>query len=87
MMRTIQYAIDTDTELVWSRVYGEGVAIPVIDFESGSDDNDFEMSTPLEKFDEFEVLPMMDGLLTWTKKIPKEVKNMHREFWGFKLLK
>lgn len=81
--KIITYAIENETGLVWSRMSSE-VAIPTVDFESGHPDNNFEMDIKLEKDS---VFACTHADLTWTKKIPKEVKNIHRAFWGMKPLK
>jgi hypothetical protein len=47
--------------------------------------NDFRLDYKLEEFHVFSLGPVQDQL-TWTRKIPTKVKNIHRAFWGFKLL-
>ena len=84
-MRTIQYGIDPQTYQVWSRV-GSEVAVPVLDFESGTFVNNFTMDTRIEKFSVFAVASDWN-YLKHTRKIPIEIKNIHRKFWGFKELK
>jgi hypothetical protein len=91
MPRTITYAIEEDTGLVYSRV-GDQVAVPVLDFEAigqggdGYKPGDFRGPTRynLEKCSVYEV---GFGSLRWTRNIPVAVKNRHREFWGFPPLK
>jgi hypothetical protein len=80
--RTIQYAVDLDTGLVWSRV-GSEVAVPILDYEGMKPDNDWEMNYNLEKQD---LSALYGATLLWTKKISVIIKNYHREFWGFKPL-
>jgi hypothetical protein len=84
-MRTIQYAIDSETGLVWSRV-GDACAVPVLDFEGMKPENKYEMAYDLKKIP---VLQIAGGwhYLKWTRKIPTKVKNFHRAFWGMKPLR
>lgn len=89
-MRVITYGVERDTGLVYSRVDSE-CAGPVLDFEAigqggdGYEPGDFRgpMNYKLEKMSVYDVYPYC----RWTKKIPVAVKNLHREFWGFKPLK
>ena len=89
MMRSIHYRIDRDTGMVWSQVFGEGWAIPVYQFSDFGNDGDFtgEIPVKLEKFDTFAVSCRLMDSLIYTKKIPREIKNCHRKFWGMKELK
>lgn len=82
--RTIQYAIDKNTGLVFSSVDGK-VAIPVLDFEHMKPENNFETKYNLEIFSVYDAYQGTD--LIWTRKIPNSLKNVHREFWGMKPLK
>lgn len=88
-MKTIQYAIDRYTGLVFShmRVHGHsmGVAIPVLDFDHMKPENNFETIYNLEIFDIYSAYQGTN--LVWTRKIPNFIKNLHREFWGMKPLK
>jgi hypothetical protein len=83
-MRTIQYAIDSNF-LVWSRV-GNEIAAPILDYEHMKPENNFETKYYLEKCDIFDIRREWDNL-HWTRKIPNEIKNEHRKFWGMKPLK
>ena len=83
--RTIQYAVEHSTGLVISRVGGE-VCIPVLQYNDMSPENNFETTYKPEKMDVSVLFGYHDNY-TWTKKIPVEIKNKHREFWGFKPLK
>ena len=78
-MRTIQYAIDKETGLVVSRV-GSELAWPILDYPSSN------FQTKLEKIPVFTV-GVSWPMLVWTRKLPKVIKNIHREFWGFSKLK
>jgi hypothetical protein len=81
--RTIQYAVD-GAGLVISRV-DDQIAAPLLDYEGMKPENGFEMQYKLEEFPVF-ALTYMWGLV-WTRKIPTEIKNLHRAFWGMKPLK
>ena len=84
MSRTIQYGIDEDC-FVWSRV-GNKVAVPNLDFENMTPENNYEENYNLEEMNIFDVAKEV-GSLKWTRKIPVEIKNIHRKFWGFAPLK
>lgn len=88
-MKTIQYAIDRNTGLVFSKYLEHGsiigVAIPVLDFEHMKPENNFETIYNLEVFTIYEAYQGTD--LVWTRKIPNSIKNLHREFWGMKPLR
>jgi len=89
--RTITYAIDLETGIVWSRV-GNKVAIPILDYKGLIDKETGSFKEPrfyLETFNIFTALTMslVGTHLKWTIKVPIEAKNWHREFWGFPLLK
>ena len=81
--RTSQYAIDLGTGYVISRVNNK-ILVPVINFEEGNPDNNFEMSSTLQEFSIYDTIGMS---LKWTKKIDNSIKNLHREKWNMKLLK
>ena len=84
-MKTIKYGIDRDTGLVWSRV-GSEVAIPVLQFNKMTPGNNFQTIYELEKMDVIEVAGASYNSVEWTRKIPVELKNKHRKFWGMKKL-
>ena len=83
--RTIQYMIDRDTDLVWSRV-GSEVAIPVVQFDKMTPDNKYAVPMELEKFNAFDVAGQLNIVMR-TRKINVGIKNLHRKFWGMKPLK
>ena len=85
MNRTIRYAIEADTGLVYSRV-GDQVAVPVLDYEGMTPANNFAMAYNLEKYLVY-ALAGEWGYYRWTRKIPTPIKNLHRAFWGMKPLK
>ena len=84
-MKTIKYGIDRDTGLVWSRV-GSEVAIPVLQYDKMIPQNNFQPTYELEKMDVIEVAGQAYDSVEWTRKIPVELKNRHRKFWGMKKL-
>lgn len=73
-MRTIQYAIDQETGLTWSRV-GSEVAVPVLNY-------------PADDYTLVKMSVFYSGAqaLKWTRKLPISLKNYHREFWGMSKL-
>jgi hypothetical protein len=81
-MARIMYAIDCDTGMVVSRI-GDKYAWPILDYEGMTPDNSFKTEYYLEAVSIFDV-PRAN--LKYTRKIPLEVKNFHRAFWGMKLL-
>ena len=87
-MRIITYAIDHYTGLVYSEVreHGRslGIAIPVLDFEGMTPENNFQTTYNLEKYPAHQAYVGTD--LVWTRKIPNALKNIHRQFWGMKPL-
>ena len=83
-MRTITYAIDRYTGLVFSRV-GSEVAIPVLDWEGMKPENNFRTEYHLEIGSVHEAYQGTD--LKWTRKLSNNLKNIHRAFWGMKPLK
>ena len=84
--RVITYAIDSNG-FVWSRV-GDEIAFPELYYDGMKPENNWEMNYNLKKDVVLNVCFCSDfKSLTWTKKIPKDVKNLHRRFWGLKALK
>lgn len=83
--KTITYAIDQDTGLVISKLSGLpdkelDYAVPVLQYaEIGANGSFSDAPCQLEKMSMFDIINMH---LEWTKKIPLEVKNLHRKFWG-----
>lgn len=82
--RTIQYAVDAETGQIWSRV-DDQLAVPVLDYRGMHPRDGSEMRYALYKIGIFEAL-VHEGCLTWTRKIPLKIKNLHRKFWGMKEL-
>ena len=83
MSRTITYAVDKVSGMIFSRV-GQEVAIPILDFEGMTPENHFQTTYNLEKFSIYIAYQGTD--LVWTKKISNAAKNVHREFWNMKPL-
>ena len=81
----ITYAIDQETGLIISRVESE-LAWPILDYDNMLPENNYAMNYHLEKMDVLCVAGRAWNLLKWTKKIPVEIKNLHRIFWGMKPL-
>jgi hypothetical protein len=88
MRKTITYAIDEVTGDVYSRV-GSEVAVPVLDYATFGLNGDFSgpFSRYLEKMSVFALAGEQWSRLKWTRKVPAEIKNVHREFWGMDPLK
>jgi hypothetical protein len=84
MNRTIQYGIDKETSLVWSRV-GSQVALPVLQYDKMVPETNFRTVYELEIFDVIELVGSL-GNVKWTRKIPTSIKDLHRVFWGMKPL-
>lgn len=92
MNRIITYAVDEETGMVVSRVDSE-LAVPVLDFAAigmggdGFEVGDFRGPTRVN-LERMDVYSIGTGwrYLRWTKKVPVELKNLHRAFWGFKPL-
>ena len=90
--RRLRYGIDSEGSIISELMGGYNdreeadhrIAWPVLDFEHMKPENGFEIIYNLEKMNPYDCLPYSD--VTWTRKIPIEVKNIHREFWGLKSL-
>lgn len=82
--KRVYYGIDMGTGYVFSRFQGQ-LAIPIIDFDGMKPENNFQIKTNLEKFPSQQALMHMQYV--FTRKIPVEIKNTHRVFWGLKPLK
>ena len=85
-MRYLTYCVHKDNGLVYSRM-GDKLAVPVLQFDRIGKDGDFTkpLEYELERMSVFEISEEWRRL-KWTKKIPAQIKNMHRQFWGFKPL-
>jgi hypothetical protein len=82
--RIITYAINQEDGLVISRV-GSELAWPVLQWDAMTPENNFETSYQLESVRVLSVGTEYSAL-KWTKKIPIDLKNKHRAFWGMKPL-
>jgi hypothetical protein len=85
MRKTIEYAINKEDGHIISRV-GGAVAIPVLEYEQMNIFNGFEAKYRLEKFNLFSIVSTYPAYI-WTRKIPVEIKNEHRKFWGMRGVK
>jgi len=85
MNRIILYGVNRSDGTVVSRV-GSEVAWPILDWDAMQPENNFSTRYDLEKVDVLSIGTEY-RYIKWTKKIPVEVKNIHREFWGFKPLR
>jgi len=83
-MRQITYLLSPEGHVI-SRV-GSEVAWPILDYENMKPENNFEPRYFLEKIPVLQVAREL-GRCKGTRKICREIKNYHREFWGFKPLK
>lgn len=81
-MKNITYAYD-ESGVVYSFYNGE-CALPVLDFEGMTPENNFQARYMLQRFSIYDV---RDTKLTRTKTIPIALKNRHRAFWGLKPIK
>lgn len=92
--RIITYGVEKDTGIVVSRVESE-IACPVLNFAAigmggdGFEPGDFRGPNRwnLERIHIAALGTGWWGSIRWTKKIPLDLKNRHRAFWGFKALK
>jgi len=84
-MRNITYAYDTETGVVISRI-GSEVAVPILLYDKMTPENNFNTEYELEKMDVLHLAGSWNSY-KWTKKIPVDIKNTHRKFWGMKPLK
>jgi hypothetical protein len=85
-MNKIQYAIHRQEGHVISRV-GNELAWPILDYEAIGQGGNY--NKPLQY--NLEKVPLHSigkewQLLTWTRYVPTEVKNHHRQFWGMKAI-
>ena len=87
--KRILYMIDGDTGQVWSQITGgneqECIAVPMLDFGGMKPENKFEMNYSLEKHPISALYHIYSFI--HTRKIPVEIKNQHRAFWGMKPIK
>ena len=79
-MNTIQYGIDINSGLIWSRV-GTQVAIPVFQSKNMTAKNSFNPDFEWGIFELYELAGSI-STIRWTQNIPNKIKNVHREFWG-----
>lgn len=85
-MKTIQFLADVSSGDFYSEYgYDREIAIPMMDYEAIGKNGNFQapITYTLEKVDR--------NCIQWkyihnTKKVPVEIKNLHRKFWGMKEL-
>lgn len=82
--KTIQYMVES-SGTVWSRV-GDKVALPVVDYDGMTPENNYRLDYKLEAFSVFDAGVRLVEL-TGTRKIPLRLKNFHRKFWGMTPIK
>lgn len=86
--KRIRYGIDSEGFVVSQRLDTNHIACPVLDYEHMTPKNKYEIKYRLEMVDVMELALIGEWeLIRWTRKIPIEIKNRHREFWGMKPLK
>lgn len=87
MPQTITYAVDRDSGEVVSH-FGDAYAWPILDYEAIGKDGDYNapFEYNLAKLDQ-RTVGRGAAYLYWTKRIPTEVKNLHRAFWGLPAVK
>jgi hypothetical protein len=88
----IRYAVDLDTgEVVSQRMDTLAFAWPILDFEGLIDEHGNATGPPRYTLEEISIRESRGCVaysrLVFTRKIPVEVKNLHRKFWGMKELK
>ena len=86
--RRIRYCIDEEGFVYSEMSNREGWAIPVYQFADFGNDGDLTGKIPmeLEKFEDSIRHSLPWNTLKFTRKIPVDLKNRHREFWGMKPL-
>lgn len=62
------------------------IALPVLQFQDMVPDDNYKTKYALEKFNVIQLVGSAYNAVKWTRKVPIEIKNRHREFWGFKPL-
>lgn len=86
--KTIQYAYDPDCACGFLARCGNEVAATILDFESGTPENGFNMGIKIERCGTIWDLPSSYWRrLVWTRKLPVELKNEFRKVFGMKPIK
>lgn len=86
-MNRITFAIDRASGEVVSHV-GNEYAWPILDYEAIGQDGDYTapLEYKLKRIDQFGAIMGAESLY-WTKRIPTEIKNLHRAYWGMPAVK
>ncbi len=82
MNRIIRYAVNQADGMVVSRV-GDEFAWPILDWDAMKPENNFATSYYLERVPVLSIGSEYRNL-KFTRKIPIQIKNAHRAFWGMK---
>jgi len=83
----IRYAVDQSTgDVVSQNLATNELAYELIDFEAMGPQDSYAIKSHLVKCGYLEWPASHWPYLTWTRKIPTELKNVHRAFWGMKPL-
>jgi len=81
----VTYAVMPTGQVV-SRV-GSDIYWPILDYEGMNPSNRYTIRYKWERFSVHSVSPAEWNTLVWTRKIPLEIKNFHRQLWGMKPVK
>lgn len=90
-MKTITYAVDLDTGQVWSRLEGDlavgdqKIAVPILEYDKIGEGGDFTRPF-IYYLERMDTTALIHARLRWTRKVPLEIRNQHRQFWGLKPL-
>ena len=63
---------------------GSDIFWPILDYNNMTPENGFKITYRWEKLPLSSLMPAEWNNLRWTKKIPLELKNFHRQLWGMK---
>jgi len=82
-IQNITYGIDMESGVIVSRM-GSEIAWPIMEYEKIGEKDDFTrpLTYKLEKFDLISIAGHIYDNIKWTKNVPVDEKNKHREFWG-----
>lgn len=87
MIKNITYGVDPLNGAIYAR-YDNRIAFYELEYDKMQFDNKFAITYKLAECHVFDICTSAEWKrLKWTKKIPIEIKNQFRAFFGFKLLK